>query len=124
MALDQGKLKDNIKKAFDETLPEAIERGLLQMLNNESKAGNDMAKKVADTVNELISEPLAERLSAAIDYYVRTADVHGKIMITGNTVGGPYAQTLIPIIASASTIPVGMGGGNIPGPNTFIFGIK
>lgn len=124
MALDQGKLKDNIKQAFDETLPNAIETGLLEMLPDVNKTGNSMAKNVAKTINELISEPLAERLSAAIDYYVRTADVHGKMMIMGGTVGGPYSQTLIPITVSASTIPVGMGGGMIPGPNQFIFGIK
>jgi hypothetical protein len=46
----------------------------------------------------LIAEPLAERLSTAIDYYIKSGCISGTII----TVGGPTTQT-------ATISPINLG---------------
>ena len=126
MALDQGKLKDNIQKAIEDCFQPAFETAFKRTLPSESSQGDDISKKFADVATEMIAEPFAEQLSAAIDYYVKNADVHGQMMLMGvSTVGGPTSQAQVaPLLLKASTHPVGMGGGTVPMMNEFYFGIK
>ena len=57
----------------------------------QSKTGDNIAKKFGETVNDLISEPMAQRLAAAIDYHVRSANIYGTII----TVGSMVTQTAV-----------------------------
>lgn len=86
--LKVDKLESEIKKAFDETLPAAFEQALLQTQPAVSKSGNDMAKKFGETINSMVSAPLAQRLAAAIDYHVRSISIYGTII----TAGSPTTQ--------------------------------
>ena len=96
MALDQGKLKDNIQKAIEDCFQPAFETAFKRTLPSESSQGDDISKKFADVATEMIAEPFAEQLSAAIDYYVKNADVHGQMMLMGvSTVGGPTSQAQV-----------------------------
>lgn len=97
--LKVDKLESEIKKAFDETLPGAFEQAVLLIFPEKSKTGDDIAKKFGETVNDLISEPLAQRLAAAIDYHVRSATIYGTII----TVGGMVTQTAMINSPSAIT---------------------
>ena len=87
--LKESKLKQEIKKAFDETLPTAFEQAFLLTYPEKSKIGSKIAKQFGEVINDLVSEPLAERLAAAIDYHVRSANVYGTIITTGS----PVTQT-------------------------------
>lgn len=126
MALDQGKLKKEIQSAFEETFATALETAFTKVCPSDSNDGNEAAKRFGETACELLAEPLAERLSCAIDYYVRNAKIFGKFMILGvATVGSPAAQTqVVPLNISVDTLPTGMGGGMMPLPNMLYLGIK
>jgi hypothetical protein len=67
-----------------------------------------MAKDIADTFDELVSESLADIIANAIDYYIKNMNITGTII----TVGSPVTQTAV--IAPA---PTPITGGKIP--NTF-----
>lgn len=125
MALDKAGLKKRIKTAVEKTLPNALEIGLKTTFPTDTDTGDEVAKKFADTVTEVFADSFAEHLSSAIDYYVKTAEVYGTMLLSNiMTVGSPTQHTSIPMTISAKTMATGKGGGSIPGTNTFIFGIK
>jgi hypothetical protein len=124
--LDQAKLKSHIQSAFEDILQPALETAFSKVCPEDTNDGASAATNFADTATELIAEPLAERLSAAIDYYVRNAHIFGSSMILGvTTVGSMCAQSqVVPLPITVTTMPVGMGGGAMPVPNTIILGIQ
>lgn len=124
--LDQAKLKGSIQSAFEEILQPALETAFSKVCPKDTTDGSHAATNFANTATELISEPLAERLASAIDYYVRNANIFGNFMILGvSTVGSPSAQTQVaPLPITVQTMPVGLGGGCMPLPNTLILGIQ
>ena len=97
--LKEDKLKKELKKAFDETLPSAFEQAFILTCPEKSKIGSKIAKQFGEVINDLVSEPLAERLAAAIDYYVRSANIYGKIVTTGS----PFTQIALVNSPSALT---------------------
>lgn len=124
--LDQGKLKDHIQSAIEDIFAPALTTAFGRVCPVDTSDGNDVAKQFGDIATELIAEPFAERLSAAIDYYVRSANIFGQFLLLGvATVGSPVAQTqVVPLPISVQTLPVGMGGGAMPLPNSLILGIQ
>ena len=118
-------LEQNLLDLFNTTLPVAFEQAMLETFGNKSKKGEETAKKFGETIKKLLAEEWAKTMAQAIDYYVKNADIHGQMMLVGiPTVGSPSSHTSLPHMVSAQTLPVGQGGGAIPGPNKFIFGIK
>lgn len=89
--LNEQKLYKEIKAAFNETFPTAFQHALKTTFPGQSSVGDDVAKQFGKSIDEAISEPLAKRLAAAIDYYVRNANVYGTII----TVGSPVTQTAV-----------------------------
>ena len=124
--LNQASLKSNIQSALEDILQPALETAFSKVCPKDTNDGASAAKNFADTATELIAEPLAERLSAAIDYYVRNMHIFCSTMILGvNVVGGMYAQVQVaPLPITVTTMPVGTGGGMTPTPNTLILGIQ
>lgn len=106
--LDVDKLKNEIQTAIQNTVIPAIERIELKRMPTSSKDGDAMAKDIADTFDELVSESLADIIANAIDYYIKNMNITGTII----TVGSPVTQTAV--IAPA---PTPITGGKIP--NTF-----
>ena len=84
--LKVDKLKSEIQKAFEETLPTALEQAIRTTCQNDSALGTEMAKRFGEVVTDMVSEPLAERLAAAIDYHVRSASISGTIITVGSMV--------------------------------------
>lgn len=118
-------LEQNLLDLFNTTLPVAFEQAFLETFPDKSDAGDKMAKKFGETIKNLLAAEWAKTMAQAIDYYVKNADVHGQMMLVGiPTVGSPSSHTSLPHIVTAQTMPTGQGGGMIPGPNKFIFGIK
>jgi len=123
--LKPDELEKNLLDLFNATLPTAFEQAMLEMNPEKSERNDKAAKKFGETVKNLLAEEWAKTIAQAIDYYVKNADVHGQMMLVGiPTVGSPSSHTSLPHMVSAQTIPTGQGGGMIPGPNKFIFGIK
>jgi hypothetical protein len=123
--LKPDELEKNLLYLFNATLPTAFEQAMLEMNPEKSERNDKAAKKFGETVRNLLAEEWAKTIAQAIDYYVKNADVHGQMMLVGiPTVGSPSSHTSLPHMVSAQTIPTGQGGGMIPGPNKFIFGIK
>lgn len=118
-------LEQNLLDLFNTTLPAAFEQAMLETFPEKSERNDKAAKQFGETIKKLLAEEWAKTIAQAIDYYVKNADVHGKMMLVGiPTVGSPASHTSLPHMVEAQTIPTGTGGGQIPGPNKFIFGIK
>ena len=98
--LNPANLKQKIKDCFDQTIPDAFEQALLGLFPGSSEIGNDKAKEFGKTFCDIVSEPWAEQLSSAIDYYIKSGCVYGMILTTGS----PVAQQAV--------IPPGMNLGN------------
>ena len=82
-------LKSQIQAALSQYIPSAIETCILNKMPARSKEGEEMAAEFAKTFDELVSEPLADSLANAIDYYVKNGSVVGQII----TIGNKFTQT-------------------------------
>ena len=83
--LKKDVLKQEIQDAFETLLPGAFKEALRAVQPQESKDGNEMAEKFGQVITDLLSEPLAQALASAIDYHVRSADVHGTVIVNPYT---------------------------------------
>ena len=95
-------LEDNIRKALDEYLPIAFEEAIKVIMPRNTTEVDDLCKQFGQTVADVLSEPLASSLAAAIDYYVKNISITGQIITTGS----PVSQTSL---ISSSPIPVQNG---------------
>ena len=102
--LNENTLYREIKAAFNETFPTAFENALKSTFSEQSEIGDEVAKQFGKSIDDAISDPLAKRLAAAIDYYVRNANIYGTII----TVGSPVTQT------AAISSPTPLTNGKIP----------
>lgn len=81
-------LEKALTRSLEEVLPSALEEAFKHVLPQCSDAGNKIAKDFGQTISDLISEPLGQRFANAIDYYIKNADIYGRII----TVGSPTTQ--------------------------------
>ena len=103
--LNVDKLKDNIKQSIQEIVIPAIKEIELARQPIKSEVGDKMAEQIANTFDELVSEPLADNIANAIDYYVKNAQIFGTII----TVGSPVTQTAV-----VNSTPTPVTNGKIP----------
>lgn len=103
--LKKDDLKSQIKSALSNTIPPALEQCMINHSGVESDAMTQAAKEFRETFDDLVSEPLAELLASAIDYYVKNATITGTII----TVGGMTTQ-----VANISPAPNPVTAGKIP----------
>ena len=100
--LNSTTLENQIKDALEQFIPPAFEQATKILFPGKSDAGDDIAKEYGDALSDMLSEPLAKAIAAAIDYYVKNISISGTIMTTGS----PVAQTAI--IASPSPVTNGI----------------
>lgn len=100
--LNPDVLEENIKKALLEYMPIAFEEGLKTLMDRKTDETDDMCKNFGQTITDVLAEPLASSLAAAIDYYVKNISISGQIITSGT----PVTQTSI--IAS-SNVPIQNG---------------
>ena len=98
-------LKDNIKQMIQDIVIPAIKEIELARQPNKSDIGEKQAEQIAETFDELVSEPLADNLANAIDYYVKNMAITGTII----TVGSPVTQTAI-----ITSMPTPVTNGKVP----------
>jgi hypothetical protein len=101
--LNPASLEQQIKNALEQYLPPAFEQAAKILLPTETEVGKEMCKDFGQAVSDMLSEPLASSLAAAIDYYVKNITFQGTIMTTGT----PVAQTAI-ITPAPSPIVAGV----------------
>ena len=89
--LNPSSLEQQIKNALEQYLLPAFEEAAKQLMPQETETGKEMCKAFGDTVAELLAEPLASTLAAAIHYYVKNIGLQGTILTTGS----PVAQQAI-----------------------------
>ena len=84
-------LKNQLKQTIQEIIIPAIKEIELARQSVKSEAGNKLAQQIADTFDDLVTEPLAENLANTIDYYVKNISITGTIITTGS----PITQTAV-----------------------------
>lgn len=87
--LNSNQLKDDLKNTFSQILPNALEicmRSTFTQINDESQK---LCSEFAQRFDEMVSDPLAERLADIIDQYVKSICIYGTIL----TAGSPATQT-------------------------------
>lgn len=82
--LKVAELEKALTRSLSEVLPSALEEAYKHILPVSSNKGNEMAKDFGQTISDLISEPLGQRFANAIDYYIKNADVYGKLITNGS----------------------------------------
>lgn len=95
-------LKEQIMQTIKDVIIPAIKEIELARQPNKSDVGEKQAEQIAETFDELVTEPLADNLANAIDYYIKNMAITGTIITTGS----PVTQTAI--ITSQKT-PVANG---------------
>lgn len=101
-------LEEELKKAFSETLPMAFEEAMKSTFPQDSELGADIAKTFGEVIDELVSESLAQRIAAAIDYHIRSATIYGNIVTTGSPTVH-YATINSPTPLTNGVIPNSLG---------------
>lgn len=103
--LNPNTLESEIKKALEQYLPDAFEQAAHCLMPNNSAVADDMCKEFGNTVSEILAEPLASSLAAAIDYYVKNISLQGTIITTGSPVTQTGVIVAAPNPSVAGSIP-------------------
>ena len=98
-------LKNQLKQTIQEIIIPAIKEIELARQPNKSETGDKLAQQIADTFDELVTEPLADNLANAIDYYIKNISITGTII----TVGSPVTQTAV-----ITSMPTPVTNGKVP----------
>ena len=90
-------LKEQIMQTIKDVIIPAIKEIELARQPNKSEIGEQQAEQIANTFDELVTEPLAKLIASAIDYYIKNATITGTLI----TVGSPFTQLCV--VAPAPT---------------------
>ena len=103
--LDKGSLKDDIQGALEDILPTAFTQCIQGLFTLKTETGDQMAENFGKNLTEMIAEPLATRISDAIDAYIKCMEIKGTVL----TMGSPFTQT-----AQIMAMPMPVLNGAIP----------
>ena len=98
-------LKEQIMQTIKDVIVPAIKEIELARQPNKSDVGDKQAEQIAQTFDELVTEPLADNLANAIDYYIKNMAITGTII----TVGSPVTQTAV-----ITSMPKPVSNGKVP----------
>ena len=98
-------LKEQIMQTIKDVVIPAIKEIELARQPNKSEIGEQQAEQIAQTFDELVTEPLADNLANAIDYYIKNMAITGTII----TVGSPVTQTAV-----ITSMPTPVANGKVP----------
>ena len=98
--LNVNVLKSKIQEGFTAIYKPAIEQVILATMPQKSKLGDEMAKRLSETWDELTAEPMAEIIANAIDFYIKNANITGTLL----TYGSPGAHSGSFIAAPTPTV--------------------
>lgn len=87
--LNPSQLKEDIKSSFSNIIPNALEICMRSTFTNLNDESEKLCSEFAERFDEMVSDPLAERLADIIDQYVKSMCIYGTIITTGS----PVTQT-------------------------------
>ena len=102
-------LKHQIQIGLSGIYKPAFERVFNMMFPEKTEYGEELAKNMAETFDELTAEPLADLLANAIDYYVKNITITGTLITTGAPTTHTCSIVPAPNPVSAGKIPNTLG---------------
>ena len=110
LMLNSNSLASDFKSIFDDVLQPAIESAMRSMTGEETENSIKTAEMFAENLTEMLSKPLADRLAATIDHYIKSGQLSGTII----TAGSPFTQTAVIVpdpmgMATSGKIPNTLG---------------
>ena len=87
--LNPTQLKADLKDTFSQILPPAIEICLRSTFSSMTDETEKTCTEFAERFDEMVSDPLAERIADIIDTYIKSMGIYGTILTTGS----PVTQT-------------------------------
>jgi len=103
--LNVNTLKQQIQQGFNDIYKPAVEQVILALMPQKTNSGDELAKRISETWDELTAEPMAEIIANAIDYYIKNATITGTLL----TYGSPGSH-----IGTFSPAPTPITAGKIP----------
>lgn len=100
--LNPDKLSSDIQSAIEDIVTPAIKQAMVQTMPEASGKGEEMCQEYADTIVEMIAEPLAQRIGNAIHAYIKNISINGTVI----TVGSMVTQTAVISPATPATAGV------------------
>jgi len=98
-------LQSQLEVAIRNTVTPTIKQMVLQLMPEKTKEGDELAERISQTFDDLVSESLSTLMAQAIDYYVKNASITGTLI----TVGSPVTQ-----VANVFSMPTPVLNGVIP----------
>ena len=77
-------LKDQFKEGIHNIVIPAINEIIKIQFPYQSTSNNELAKQMADTFDDLVSDSLADIFANAIDCYIKNISITGNLVTTGN----------------------------------------
>ena len=103
--LNPAGLEQQIKNALEQYLPPTFERAAHVLLPSKTEDSDELCKDFGQTVSDMLAEPLASSLAAAIDYYVKNISISGTVLTTGSPVAQQAVIAPAPTPVVAGVIP-------------------
>jgi len=103
--LNVNGLKEQIMQTIKDVIIPAVKEIELARQPIKTDVGEKQAAQIAETFDELVTEPLADNLAHAIDYYIKNMSITGTII----TVGSPVTQTAV-----ITSMPTPVANGKVP----------
>lgn len=82
--LNKDKLASEIKEGLSSIVTPALKECILNSMPSKSSLAESEAERFAGTFEKLVFEDLSEVLAAAIDYYIKNAQIYGTVITVGN----------------------------------------
>lgn len=98
-------LQFQLEVAIRNTVTPTIKQMVLQLMPEKTKEGDELAERISQTFDDLVSPSLSTLMAQAIDYYVKNASITGTLI----TVGSPVTQ-----VANVFSMPTPTLNGVIP----------
>ena len=98
-------LQFQLEVAIRNTVTPTIKQMVLQLFPEKTKTGDELAERISQTFDDLVSESLSTLMAQAIDYYVKNASITGTLITTGS----PVTQ-----VANVFSMPIPELNGAIP----------
>ena len=98
-------LQSQLEVAIRNTVTPTIKQMVLQLMPEKTKEGDELAERISQTFDDLVSESLSTLMAQAIDYYVKNASITGTLI----TVGSPVTH-----VANVFSMPTPVLNGVIP----------
>jgi len=89
--LNPSQMKTDLKNTFSQIIPNAIEVCMRSTFTDMNDQSEKLCSEFAERFDNLVSEPLAERIADIVDQYVKSMCIYGTII----TAGSPATQTAI-----------------------------